>query len=85
MKSKLVGLLMLGAALVPNSAFAGWGAIACDVDGSGACGTSAGYPTLISAEWRAIAACRAAGYDCYVWGWEHDMCKYGPNGSWACN
>lgn len=84
MKAKLAGLLMLGAALLPNSAFAGWGAIACDGDGSGACSVSYGWPDLFSAEQYATLLCNRAGYACYIWGWEHNMCKYGPNGSYAC-
>lgn len=84
MKIKLLSLLLLGAFLIPSSAFAGWGAISCDVRGSGACGVSYGWGTLASAETRALAACRAGGYNCYIYRWEHNMCIYGPNGSYTC-
>jgi hypothetical protein len=85
MKPKLAALCLLAAVLAPGSAFAGWGAIACDMRGSGACSTSSGMPTHYGAERVAMGRCMARGYDCYPWGWEHNMCKYGPNGSYACN
>jgi len=85
MKRTLFGILMLGAVLSPGTSLAGWGAIACDVRGSGACGVSYGWSNPGSANWRAIAECRAGGYDCYIYNWEHNMCIHGPNGSWTCN
>jgi hypothetical protein len=85
MKNFLFALSLLGAILAPTASFAAWGAIACDIYGSGACGASSGWPTQLSAEWRAINACRAGGYDCALHNWEHNMCTYGPNGSRACN
>jgi len=85
MKPALLPILALGAALIPHASLAGWGAIACDVRGSGACGVSYGWANPGGANWRAIAACRAGGYDCYLYNWEHNMCIRGPNGSWTCN
>jgi hypothetical protein len=85
MKHKLVGLLIMATMLAPTSAFADWGAIACDVNGSGACGASSGYGTLVAAQLRAMNECRAGGYVCYFYRWDHNMCINGPNGSYACN
>ena len=39
----------------------------------------------LAAEWRAINACRAGGYICYIYRWEHNTCINGLNGSYACN
>jgi hypothetical protein len=85
MKTKLSSLLILGAMLVPGPSFAGWGAIACDVRGSGACGVSNGWANRAIAESRAIAYCQAGGYRCYIYRWEVNQCIYGPNGSYTCN
>jgi Domain of unknown function (DUF4189) len=85
MKRKLVQLLIIAAMLAPTAAFAGWGAIACDLNGSGACGTSSGYNSLVGAQLRAMRECQAGGYACYFYRWEHNMCINGPNGSYACN
>jgi hypothetical protein len=85
MKRNLLRLLIVGAMLAPNAAFAGWGAIACDVKGSGACGSSYGWATQGAAEARAMVACRAGGYICYIYRWEHNTCINGLNGSYACN
>jgi hypothetical protein len=85
MKSMLLGFAILGVVLSPGTSLAGWGAIACDVNGSGACGVSYGWPGLRSAESSAIAYCQAGGYRCYIYNWEHNTCIYGPNGSYTCN
>jgi hypothetical protein len=85
MKTVLFAFLLLGAVVAPTASFAAWGAIACDVNGSGACGAAAGWPNQMKAEWRAISVCRAGGYDCFLQSWEHNSCVYGPNGSHACN
>jgi hypothetical protein len=85
MKTRIFALLLLGATLIPHSAFAVWGAIACDINGSGACGAAAGWPNRTLASWHAINACHAGGYYCVLHNWEHNMCTYGPNGSRACN
>jgi hypothetical protein len=85
MKRALVTLLVLGGTLVPTGAFAGWGAIACDVKGSGACGVSYGWGSLAKAEGEAILYCQAGGYTCYIYNWEHNECIYGPSGSYTCN
>ena len=85
MRSALFGFLALAAALNSGAALAGWGAIACDVNGSGACGVSYGWANPALANWRAMIACRAGGYNCYIFNWEHNMCINGPNGSWTCN
>ena len=84
-KLNVATLALVGALLAPGAAFAGWGSIACDVNGSGACGASAGWQTPGLANWSAINACRAGGYNCYIADWEHNMCVYGPNGSHSCN
>ncbi len=85
-KTGLVGFTALAlTALASSASFAGWGAIACDVNGSGACGASSGYPVRGAAEFRAMMACRAGGYACYIHSWEQNRCISGPNGSYACN
>ena len=86
MKRALMTLLVLGGTLVSTGAFAeGWGAIACDVKGSGHCGVSYSWGSLAKAEGEAILYCQQAGYTCYIYNWEHNECIYGPGGSWTCN
>lgn len=86
MKGKILSILMLASMAAPCSAFAeGWGAIACDVRGSGACGASSGWADQATAEDQALAACERGGYTCYLYRWEHNECIYGFNGSYACN
>ena len=85
MRNALFAILLFGAASGPGMALAGWGAIACDAQGSGACGVSYGWGNPGAADSQAIAACRAGGYNCYIYNWEHNMCIHGPNGSWTCN
>ncbi|MGB6537571.1 MAG: DUF4189 domain-containing protein [Xanthobacteraceae bacterium] len=85
MRRALMTLLVLGGTLAPTGAFAGWGAIACDVRGTGACGVSYGWANLAVAEAQAIAYCRRGGYNCSIYRWEHNECIHGPNGSYTCN
>ena len=86
LKTGLFGFAALAlAALAPSVASAGFGAIACDMYGSGACGASSGFSSLGAAQVRALMACRAGGYACYLYRWEQNMCIRGPNGSYACN
>ena len=86
LKTGLAGFAALAlVALAPTASLAGWGAIACDVNGSGACGASAGYSGLGAAEVSAMLACRRGGYACYIYRWEQNRCIIGPNGSHACN
>lgn len=84
-KAVLPVLTALSISLASVSAFAGWGAIACDSAGSGACGAAAGYWSYDSAYNAAINACLAGGYSaCTVVTWEHDSCCYTDNGASAC-
>jgi hypothetical protein len=71
LRRKLVQLLVVAAILAPGTVFAGWEAIACDVKGSGACGSSYGWAKQGAAEARAMIACRTGGYICYIYRWEH--------------
>lgn len=85
MRLKIASLFLLGVTLVPSPSFAGWGALACDVNRSGACSVSSGRPNLGIAEYVAMGHCNARGYRCYIFRWEHNECIYGPNGSYTCN
>lgn len=85
MRKTFLKLVTAAAVLTPGAAFAGWGAISCDAQGSGACSASAGWPDLGSAESEALSACQSAGYTCFIYAWEHNTCVYGPGGSYACN
>ena len=84
MKVIVAAVVTVAATLLSNPSFAGWGAIACDVKGSGACGVSYGWPNLRSAESYAIKECNKGGYRCYIYRWEHNLCIRGPNGSYTC-
>ena len=56
----LVALSMIfGTLLVPETSFAGWGAIACNQNNAN-CGVSYGWPTLAAAELYALIECRKA-------------------------
>ena len=78
-------LLAVGTFMAPTVSFAGWGAIACDSRGSGACSVAYGQRNQGSAEAIAMRLCSNRGYRCYINRWERNSCVYGPNGSWACN
>jgi hypothetical protein len=85
MRFKLLVALAFGAIVAPSASFAGWGAIACDVRGTGACGVSYGWATQALGNAKAIQYCQAGGYQCYLYNWEHNMCIHGLNGSYTCN
>jgi len=76
--------LIFGAVLVPETSFAGWGAIACNPNNS-SCGVSYGWPNLRSAEQYALIECLKSNYRCHVYRWEHNECIRGPNNSYTCN
>jgi hypothetical protein len=82
---KFTTAILLALSLCSIPAIAGWGAVACDNKGSGACGASSGYDTWDQAYIAAINACQSSGYTCYIAAWEHNSCCYGYNGSYACN
>jgi len=76
--------LSLAVLLAPEKSFAGWGAIACNQNNT-SCGVSYGWGTLAAAEAYAIRMCRASNRYCHIYNWEHNMCIYGPYGSYTCN
>jgi len=88
MITKLSGLaalcVMLCALLIPATALAGWGAIACNAKNT-SCGVSYGWPTLKTAEVYAVIECQKANKSCHIYRWEHNLCIRGPNGSYTCN
>jgi len=43
------------------------------MDGSGACGASSGYDSLVAVQLRALNECRAGGYVCYFYRWEQHV------------
>jgi hypothetical protein len=83
---KILGALsvMLGVLLVPETSFAGWGAIACNQNNA-SCGVSYGWPNLRSAEVYALIECRKTNRACHIWRWEHNTCIRGPYGAYTCN
>ena len=84
MKVKLAGLLIIGSLFIPGTAFAGWGAIACNPNNT-SCGVSYGWPTLASAKAYALIECRKANLSCHIYRWELNECIRGPRGSYTCN
>ena len=76
--------LILATLLVPETSFAGWGAIACNQNNAN-CGVSFGWPSLAAAESYALIECYKANKACHIWRWEHNMCIRGPYGAYTCN
>ena len=76
--------LMLATLLVPETSFAGWGAIACNANNAN-CGVSYGWPNLGNAEVYALAECRRSNNSCHIYRWEHNLCIRGPYGAYTCN
>ncbi len=86
MKFFAVATVLFGMQFFSNVARAnGYGAIACDNNGSGACTAVSDYSNLNDAETAAINLCQRSGDSCYIYNWEYWTCIYGPNGSYACN
>jgi len=46
---------------------------------------SYGWGSRAAAEAYAIRMCRASNRYCHIYNWEHNMCIYGPYGSYTCN
>ena len=76
--------VMLGALLVPETSFAGWGAIACNQNNA-SCGVSYGWPNLAAAKSYALLECLRSNRSCHIWRWEHNVCIRGPYGAYTCN
>ena len=73
---------LLAALVLPNAAFAGFGAIAYN-SGTGAASEAHGYGSRAAAERAALNAC---GGGCSVMNWEENTCialATGPSGRWG--
>ena len=83
---KILGafFVMLGVLSIPETAFAGWGAIACNQNNA-SCGVSYGWPNLATAKSYALIECLKSNKSCHIWQWEHNMCIHGPYGAYTCN
>jgi Domain of unknown function (DUF4189) len=84
-KFKIIGALlaMLGVLSIPETSFAGWGAIACSQNNDN-CGVSYGWPNLAAAKSYALIECLKSNKSCHIWQWEHNMCIRGPYGAYTC-
>ena len=86
MKLLLMSTVLLTIQFMSGVAHAnGYGAIACDNDGSGYCVGVSDYSRLEDAETASVNLCQRSGDACYIYDTEYWSCIYGPNGSYACD